>query len=124
MITGQPKLILRLEGLVLFAASLAAFLYLKQSVWIFAGLFLVPDLSMAAYLAGQKPGAIVYNIFHTTVGPLLLAIYGVLSGELFAQVLASIWLAHIGIDRAIGYGLKYPSDFCDTHLGRIGQAKK
>jgi hypothetical protein len=68
MISGQPKLILRLEGLVLFAAGLAAFLYLKQSVWIFAGLFLVPDLSMAAYLAGPKPGAIVYNIFHTTLG--------------------------------------------------------
>ena len=124
MITGQLKLILRLEGLVLFAAGLAAFLYLKQSVWLFAGLFLVPDFSMAAYLAGPKPGAIVYNIFHTTIGPLLLAIYGVLFGELFAQVLASVWLAHIGIDRAVGYGLKYPSDFRDTHLGRIGHAKK
>jgi hypothetical protein len=124
MITGQLKLILRLEGLVLFAAGLAAFLHLKQSVWLFAGLFLVPDLSMAAYLAGPKPGAIVYNIFHTTIGPLLLAIYGVLFDELLAQVLASVWLAHIGIDRAVGYGLKYPNDFRDTHLGRIGQAKK
>ena len=53
-----------------------------------------------------------------------LAIDGVLAGELFVQVLASIWLAHIGFDRAIGYGLKYPSDFRDTHLGRIGQAKE
>ena len=75
MITGQLKLILRLEGLVLFAAGLAAFLYLKQSVWIFAGLFLVPDISMAAYFAGPRPGAIAYNIFHTTIGPLLMAIY-------------------------------------------------
>jgi Domain of unknown function (DUF4260) len=124
MITGQPKLILRLEGLVLFAAGLAAFLYLKQSIWIFAGLFLVPDLSMAAYFAGPKPGAIVYNIFHTTIGPLLLAIYGVLSGELFTQVLASVWLAHIGLDRAVGYGLKYITDFKDTHLGRIGGPAK
>ena len=124
MITGQPKPILRLEGLVLFATGLAAFLYLKQSVWIFAGLFLVPDLCMAAYFAGPKLGTIAYNIFHTTIVPLLLAIYGVLSGELFAQVIASIWLAHIGLDRAIGYGLKYATDFKDTHLGRIGgQAK-
>ena len=124
MITGHPKLILRLEGLVLFVASLSAFLYLKQSAWIFAGLFLVPDLSMAAYFAGPKPGAIIYNAFHTTIWPLLLAIYGVLFGELFAQVLASVWLAHIGLDRAIGYGLKYATDFKDTHLGRIGgQAK-
>lgn len=119
MISGGPKLLLRLEGLVLFTAGLAAFLYLKQSVWIFAGLFLVPDLSMAAYFAGPRPGAIVYNIFHTTILPLLLAIYGVLFGEPFAQVLASVWLAHIGLDRAIGYGLKYVTDFKDTHLGRI-----
>ena len=84
----------------------------------------MPDLSMAAYLAGPRSGAIVYNIFHTTIGPLLLAIYSVLSGELFAQVLASVWLTHIGLDRAVGYGLKYPSDFRDTHLGRIGQARE
>ena len=124
MISGQPKLLLRLEGVALFFAGLAAFLYLKQSIWIFAGLFLVPDLSIAAYFAGPKPGAIIYNIFHTTVWPLLLAIYGVVFGELFAQVLASIWLAHIGLDRAIGYGLKYATDFKDTHLGRIGGLAK
>jgi hypothetical protein len=122
MIFGAPKIVLRLEGMALFVAGLAAFLYLKQSVWIFAGLFLVPDLSMAAYFAGPRLGAIAYNIFHTTVGPLLLAVYGVVSGELFVQVLASIWLAHIGLDRAIGYGLKYTTDFRDTHLGRIGRS--
>jgi hypothetical protein len=90
VITGQPKLILRLEGLILFVAGLAVFLYLKQSVWIFAGLFLVPDLSMAAYLAGPKLGAIVYNIFHATIAPLLLAISGVWFGDLLAQALASV----------------------------------
>ena len=90
MISVQPKLILRLEGLALFAAGLAAFLYLEQFAWIFAGLFLVPNLSMAAYFAGPKPGAVIFNIFHTTVVPLLLAIYGVVTGELFAQILASI----------------------------------
>jgi hypothetical protein len=124
MISGGLKLLLRMEGLALFAAGLAAFLYLKQSVWIFAGLFLVPDLSMAAYFAGPKLGSIAYNIFHTTIGPLLLAIYGVLFRELFAQILASVWLAHIGLDRAIGYGLKYATDFTDTHLGRIGGSAK
>ena len=124
MISGGPKLLLRMEGLVLFGTGLAAFLYLKQSVWIFAGLFLVPDLSMAAYFAGSKPGAIAYNIFHSTIGPMLLAIFGVLWSELFAQVVSCIWLAHIGLDRALGYGLKYASDFRDTHLGRIGRAAK
>ena len=107
MITGQPKLFLRLEGLALFAASLAAFIYLKQSFWVFAALILVPDLCLAFYFVGPRQGAIVYNICHSTIGPWLLA----------------IWLAHIGFDRAIGYGLKYPSDFRDTHLGRIGRDK-
>lgn len=69
MISGGPKHLLRVEGLVLFGAGLAAFFYLKQSVWVFAGLFLAPDLSMAAYFAGPKPGAIAYNIFHSTIGP-------------------------------------------------------
>ncbi len=122
MITGQPKRFLRLEGLALFAASLVAFIYLKQSFWIFAGLFLVPDLCLAVYIVGPRRGAIVYNICHSTIGPCLLAIYSVLAGEMFVQVIASIWLAHIGFDRAIGYGLKYPSDFRDTHLGRIGSS--
>jgi len=34
--------------------------------------------------------------------------------------IALIWFAHIGIDRALGYGLKYTSGFKDTHLGRLG----
>jgi len=35
--------------------------------------------------------------------------------------LAMIWLAHIGFDRAQGYGLKYGAGFGFTHLGRIGK---
>jgi hypothetical protein len=30
-------------------------------------------------------------------------------------------MAHIGIDRALGYGLKYSAGFGFTHLGRIGK---
>ena len=33
--------------------------------------------------------------------------------------LGLIWLAHIGMDRAIGYGLKYPTNHKDTHLQRV-----
>ncbi len=32
--------------------------------------------------------------------------------------LALVWFAHIGFDRMVGYGLKYPTDFFDTHLRR------
>ena len=91
MITGQPKLFLRLEGLALLAASLVAFTYLKQSFWIFAALFLVPDLCLAFYFIGPRRGAVVYNICHSTIGPWLLAIYGVLAGE-FSTSAASIGL--------------------------------
>jgi hypothetical protein len=35
--------------------------------------------------------------------------------------LGLIWCAHIGLDRAIGYGLKYGASFGHTRLGRIGR---
>jgi len=35
--------------------------------------------------------------------------------------IAMIWLAHIGIDRALGYGMNYSAGFGLTHLGRIGK---
>jgi hypothetical protein len=41
-----------------------------------------------------------------------------------AGSVALIWLAHIGFDRALGYGLKYKAGFGFTHLGRIGPAAK
>ena len=36
-----------------------------------------------------------------------------------ALAVGLVWLAHIGIDRALGYGLKYPTHFEDTHLQRV-----
>ncbi|MDD9911252.1 MAG: DUF4260 family protein, partial [Ahrensia sp.] len=35
--------------------------------------------------------------------------------------IALIWAAHISGDRALGYGLKYESNFKHTHLGKIGR---
>jgi hypothetical protein len=32
---------------------------------------------------------------------------------------ALIWFAHISMDRTVGYGLKYPTSFKDTHLERV-----
>ena len=32
-----------------------------------------------------------------------------------------VWLAHIGMDRLLGYGLKYDDHFQHTHLGLIGK---
>ena len=82
-------------------------------------LALAPDLAMVGYLAGNHVGAAAYNAAHTTVGPVALATIGVLGGIDTATQLSLIWLVHIGGDRLLGYGLKYTTQFKDTHLGRV-----
>ena len=119
--TGGVRLVLRLEGLcVLIAASVA---YSKFGLgWgTFAIFFLTPDLSFLGYLAGPKIGAVSYNVAHSYVGAVACLVASLV---LPAPVLLSvgiIWFAHIGFDRALGYGLKYSEGFGFTHLGRIGR---
>jgi hypothetical protein len=114
----SPLRLLRLEGGLVLGAALGGYALLGASWPLFAVLFLVPDLSMAGYLTGSRVGAAVYNAGHIYVGPFLLgaAAFGG-GGELLGAV-ALIWTAHIGMDRALGYGLKQPSGFHDTHLSR------
>jgi hypothetical protein len=125
-VTGGVKILLRLEGLALFAAMLALYAFWGGKWWAFALLFLAPDLSFAAYLAGPRIGALVYNAAHSTIGPVAIALtsFGHVFGDRPTLQLAMVWLAHIGIDRALGYGLKYPTGFGFTHLGRIGKGGK
>ena len=113
--------LLRLEWLAVLAASLVAYAMSGFSWWLFALLILAPDLSIAGYLAGSRVGALIYNAAHVTFGPIVLTVAGLLSGDLPVLGVAMIWLAHIGIDRALGYGLKYDKGFGFTHLGRIGR---
>lgn len=119
-VTGVPRTWLRLEG----AATLvvAGYLYARggDAWWLFAALFLVPDLSFLGYLAGPRVGASAYNALHSYLVPLLLAAGLLAMGRSVAVPL--VWIAHIGFDRMLGYGLKYPTAFHDTHLGRIGRA--
>jgi hypothetical protein len=82
-------------------------------------LLLAPDLGMLGYLAGNRAGAVTYDLLHTTVLPIALALYGFLGDHTGPLSLGLIWLAHIGVDRLLGYGLKYSSGFKDTHLGRV-----
>ncbi|WP_245412345.1 DUF4260 domain-containing protein [Notoacmeibacter ruber] len=110
--------LLRAEGLALFIAATLFYFHLPApaSWWIFLIFFLAPDLSMLGYLAGPKAGAAAYNAVHTTIGPILLAMAAWATGLPFALDAAAIWLAHIGIDRALGYGLKHRTGFKHTHL--------
>ena len=118
MITA-PKFLLRLEGLVVLAAALCAYREAGESWLRFALLFLAPDLSMLGYLAGPKVGAVAYNAVHSYTASFLLwlIVYFAHAPSLFG--LCAIWVAHIGFDRLLGFGLKYPDAFKDTHLGRV-----
>jgi hypothetical protein len=120
-VTGPPRTWLRLEGAAVTVASLVAYHWQLANWWIFAAAFLLPDLSMLGYLAGPTLGARAYNLVHSYVGPIFLATYGIGIGRADVVPWALIWLAHIGFDRALGYGLKYDSAFQETHLGRIGR---
>jgi hypothetical protein len=116
----SPRFLLRLEGLCVLLAAVTAYALLDHSWWLFAGALLAPDLFMAGYLAGPRVGAFTYNAGHTYAAALGLGALGYALALPLAPALALIWAAHIGMDRALGYGLKWPSSFRDTHLGSTG----
>lgn len=117
------RALLRAEGMALAAVSIAAYAVLGGGWAFFLVLILVPDLSMLAYLKGARTGAFIYNAMHSAVGLALLALVGLALGPTLLLSLALIWSAHIGFDRALGYGLKSAAGFSVTHLGRIGQRR-
>jgi hypothetical protein len=123
MVQGMVRTWLRVEGLLVFAAGLALYAQGERSWLLFAALFLAPDVSFLGYLAGPRSGASVYNLAHSYTLPLALAL-GALVMDLDTLLpFALIWIAHIGFDRALGYGLKYPTGFGHTHLGPIGASR-
>ena len=116
-VTGDVRNVVRLESLAVLVAAVVAYAYIHGSWVLFAVLLLTPDLAMLGYLAGPRVGAFCYNLVHTYVGPVALLAISVVHPAL--RPFGLIWLAHIGIDRALGYGLKYATGFSDTHLGLI-----
>ena len=119
---GPVRAWLRTEGLAVLLLSVMFYWHSGRSWWMFFGLLLVPDLSMLPYLLNAKAGSISYNIVHSYVLPLSLAAAAVALGKVVLLPYLSIWTAHIGLDRLLGYGLKYASGFGATHLGTIGKA--
>lgn len=118
-IFGAVPFWLRLEGLAALVLAIVLYARSDHSWLLFAILFLIPDVSIAAYGAGPRVGAAAYNAVHSYVGPLALAVALLVTGVPLGVPI--IWIAHIGFDRMCGYGLKYPTGFGDTHLGRIGR---
>ena len=118
---GSVLILLRLEGLAIAALS-AAFYARTEASWVlFAALWLVPDLSMLGYLRNPCWGARIYNAVHSYVAPAVLALTAMLIPAHALLPLALIWVNHIGVDRLLGYGLKYGDGFGWTHLGRLGK---
>lgn len=114
-----PRVLLHLEGAALLVATLVVY-YAQGWGWgWFFLLLLAPDLSFVAYLVNTRVGAWVYNVVHLTMLPLALFGLGAVADSGIAQQVAIVWLAHIFMDRMVGYGFKYPTAFKDTHLQRV-----
>jgi len=115
----RPSWLLRGEGAVWLVASVVLYRQMHASWGLFALLFLAPDLFMLGYLANVRVGAAVYNFAHTLLLPGLLLGISVVAARPQLVSYALIWIAHIGIDRLLGFGLKYPTRFKDTHLQHV-----
>ena len=122
-VSGNVRIILRLEGLLVFIAATVAYHefdpFWSQYFW----LFFLPDISFLGYLAGKKWGALSYNSLHSYMVPLVIFVASYMQDIPYALPFLLIWVAHIGFDRAMGYGLKYSTGFSNTHLGTIGKMK-
>jgi hypothetical protein len=77
---------------------------------------LLPDLSAIGYLGGPGLGSRLYNAAHVTPPPAALVAIGCWQHTPLVTALGLVWLAHIGMDRLLGYGLKYDDAFQHTHL--------
>ncbi len=123
-VTGMPKMLLRAEGVVALAAGAGLYLQLGGAPIAFVPLLFAVDVSMVGYLGGPRSGALIYNLVHNwAAGVAVLALAWWLGSPAIGLV-GAILVAHTGMDRAAGYGLKYPTAFADTHLGRLGRARR
>lgn len=119
-ISGYLNWVLRLEGLAVLISAFICYASTYSNLWkIFFILFFAPDISFLGYLIDKKVGAFVYNVMHSYVSPLCIGILFWSLSFTDLNYIILIWVAHIGFDRALGYGLKYSSGFTSTHLGKI-----
>jgi hypothetical protein len=120
-VTGSPRTWLRVEGAAALIAGAAVYLTAGGPLLLLVPFVLAVDISMVGYLAGPRTGAMVYNVFHNQAAGLLVLGAGVVSGVVPLVLAGAVLVGHVGMDRLAGYGLKYPTAFRDTHLGRIGK---
>ncbi len=115
----SPRPLLQSEGAFIFVLTLCFYHSAHYPWWLYALLFFAPDLAMLAYLKSAALGAAAYNLVHTLTLPILLLLLAFLLSDSRCIPYALIWLSHIALDRMLGYGLKYPTAFKDTHLQHV-----
>ena len=113
------KKLIQLEGMIVMILGIYIYFASGYSWWIFLLLLFVPDISMAGYMINTKIGAYLYNASHTFIAPLLLLLVGIMFSMDSLLMVGLIWMVHIGMDRMMGYGLKYKTHFKDTHIQRL-----
>jgi len=114
---GRPRLWLRLDGAVIFVASILFFAQTHRAWWLYPAVLFTPDVFMIGYVRDTKVGAFFYNAGHSYFLPGLLILLA--WHHPLGLALGIIWLGHVGFDRMAGYGLKYDSGFKHTHLGSL-----
>jgi hypothetical protein len=114
-----PNILLRLEGLTVLVSAIAFYAHQSGSIWLFLALILAPDLSALGYTVNPRVGSITYNLVHFYALPASLAAIALAFNVPTLLLIALIWFAHIGMDRLAGFGLKYPTEFKDTHIQRV-----
>lgn len=115
------KIILKLEEAAMAAIAIY-FLSIDNlglSGWVWVILFFTPDISMLGYLLNTQTGAITYNLFHHKAIALLIAATGYYLHNDVVTAIGILLFAHASFDRIWGYGLKYPDNFKNTHLGSL-----
>jgi hypothetical protein len=122
-VTGAPRRWLQLEGATLLVGTLVAFSTTHRSWWLIPLVLFLPDLFAAGYLGGSRIGANLYNVAHATPVPTLLVGLGWWQHNSIVLVLGLVWLSHIGMDRMLGFGLKYSDHPQHTHLGSGGHTE-
>ena len=116
----RPGILLRIEEAALLVGAVMLYAQMHFSWVLFAVLFLAPDLFMVGFLAGPKVGAAIYNAGHVVAAPLAVFAAGWWLGRRGLEAVGVIWFSHIAMDRLLGFGLKYPGAFKDTHLQHVG----
>ena len=115
----MPRRLLTGEAAVFFLSAVALYIQQGGSLILFIVLILAPDLGMLGYLANARVGSVMYNTIHFYLLPVALIGLSLAAGSTIGVQIGLIWFAHISMDRIVGYGLKYPTVFKDTHLQHV-----